>query len=488
MRRVGLVGSLILLTVGFAARAGLCLPVSVDADQDGVLDTLEAALGASPDDAASTPESLAAPGTCLDGRDDDLDGLTDGEDPGCHLPAASGTTFPAAGDDAFEATLELPRYPLETPFGICPISISARGPVVMRRAEPGPDGGSGREVAFEIVALQLDGNAEFHAEPGYPDCLVPPSTFEVTVFEDPAETSTGLLDADTGDPARDLPALGVLDLYFDVAWGWDKMTVLPGGPPGGPAGAPLQLTNRVNTVPSYLGANPSCWASSQDELCVIPPPGSFLCYDGKFFAPGFEESSVDVSDAFEPETRQEKVRRPALVCTPAGYDGRPVYDPVGHLACFEVKPAKTGSPLHWKSKLLCRAVKRSEEGVSLELPTVLDDYLCYQDKHTDRFGASFERRPIAVSDAFGTVTTDVIAPKLRCNPASLDGAPLRNPERLLECFKLARQRVRETAELFGRNETFLEEIKTASAVSLCVPSAETQTEARQADPARASRS
>jgi hypothetical protein len=45
---------------------------------------------------------------------------------------------------------------------------------------------------------------------------------------------------------------------------------------GGPAGAPLRLSNRVNALPSYLGRNPGCWAYAHDELCALPPPGSYL--------------------------------------------------------------------------------------------------------------------------------------------------------------------------------------------------------------------
>lgn len=471
MRICGFAPWLLVLSFGVAARPALGLPASVDADQDGVVDALEVALGSSPGNAASTPESLAVSQSCLDGEDDDLDGVADLDDPGCELPAASDTTFPPAGDDVFEATLELRRYPLDTPFGICPISVSARGAVVVRRAEPSP----AREVELEVVALQVDGTAEFHAQPDYPDCLIPPSTFDVSVFEDPSQISTGRLTDDAPEPERDLPALGFVDLHFDLAWGWQKATLVPGGPPEGPAGAPLRLTNRVNTLPAYLGRNPACWASSNHELCVTPPPGSYLCYEGSFDAPDFERSSVSVSgDVFEPATHELKLRKPALACTPASHDARPVYDPIGHLACYKVKPEKTPPP-SWKSKLVCRAAKRDQEGLSRELPTVLDDYVCYQDTYTDRFGPEFERRPIAASDDLGIVESDVIAPKLRCNPVSIDG-PIQNPGRFLECFKLAPTRVRETMVLFDRIGEFVEEVTTSRAVSLCVPSSESKTE------------
>jgi hypothetical protein len=460
--RAGLVvWTLVVWTLGLAAHPGYALPASVDADQDDVLDTLESALGADPGDPTSTPESEARPATCLDGLDNDADGATDAADDGCHLPGPSGESFPPAGDDVFEASLTFRRFPLDTPFGICSISVSARGPVVVHRSDPGAG-----VVGTEVVALQLDGTGEFHAEPGLPGCLVPPGTFDLTLFEDPLQASTGTLTDDNPDPSLDFPAIGVFDLYFQIAWGFEKKTVLPGGPREGPAGAPLHLENRIRMLPGHIGPNAGCWASSNDELCAMPPAGSYLCYEGRFFVPERPES-VDVTNDLEPQTTEHRVRKPALFCAPASHDGRPVYDPIGHLACFKLAPKRIGAPLFWKSKLWCRSTKRLQEGLSLELPTLLDDYVCYRDADTDRFGAPFQRRPIVVTDAFGSVATEAIAPKLHCSPSSSDG--LQSPPRSLECFKLAPRRVRQTAELFDRSGRFVEQVTTSRAVSLCVP-------------------
>lgn len=57
-----------------------------DGDGDGWCDIEEAALGASPTSAASTPETLAVPGSCSDGADNDGDASTDLSDTGCQLP------------------------------------------------------------------------------------------------------------------------------------------------------------------------------------------------------------------------------------------------------------------------------------------------------------------------------------------------------------------------------------------------------------------
>ena len=63
-----------------------CTPV--DTDGDGFDDVNEKAFGSDPSDSASTPEhENPHPGSCGDGVDNDLDGLTDGADFGCQAAA-----------------------------------------------------------------------------------------------------------------------------------------------------------------------------------------------------------------------------------------------------------------------------------------------------------------------------------------------------------------------------------------------------------------
>ncbi len=57
------------------------LPESVDTDGDGSIDTIEDTLGSDAADAASTPESISIPLSCIDGADNDLDGAVDDQDP-----------------------------------------------------------------------------------------------------------------------------------------------------------------------------------------------------------------------------------------------------------------------------------------------------------------------------------------------------------------------------------------------------------------------
>lgn len=457
---------LLALLLGLAAAPAGALPVSVDADQDGRVDTLEAALGSDAGDAASTPESHSVLPTCLDGEDNDLDGLVDLADPGCRVPEASIASFPAAGDDVFETTLELERYPLATPFGVCEIDVSARGAAVVHRGDPSPGGAAPSEIDTELVALQVDGTAEILSH--VPDCQLPPSTFDVTIFEDPAQASTGKITDDNPDPALDFPAASSFELYFDVAWG--SQTVIPGGPDGGPPGAALHLENRINGLPAWLGRSPDCYGGSHPfSLCSVAPPGSYLCYKSRFLflEPGAGKGKVFLADEFDPNGSEHKLLGPARFCTPVRWDDDPIGDPVGHLACFKLKPKKTGAPLFWKSKLLCEAVQSNLSGFSTTQLSTLDDYECYEDRDTDRF-PPFERRPVTLVDSFGTIETDVIEPSMRCNPVRLEG-PIQNPLRPLECFDLDPRRVRGTADLVRHGATPFATVETTRAVSLCVP-------------------
>ena len=72
-----------------------------DSDNDGVTDTVEDQLGSDSMEATSTPEDRSIDGVCLDGVDNDRDGLTDADDPRCELPSKLG---PPAIRPGFDAT------------------------------------------------------------------------------------------------------------------------------------------------------------------------------------------------------------------------------------------------------------------------------------------------------------------------------------------------------------------------------------------------
>lgn len=93
-----------------------CTPIGSDGDDFD--DATEKRYGSDPSDAASVPEhEIPNPGSCSDGVDNDLDGLTDGDDPACQI---------AANDNRADATVIT-----ALPF--------TDGPLVMKNAttEPG---------------------------------------------------------------------------------------------------------------------------------------------------------------------------------------------------------------------------------------------------------------------------------------------------------------------------------------------------------------
>jgi hypothetical protein len=65
----------------------------IDADSDGFLGAVERALGSNPASAASTPESLAIPGTCTDTVNNDAEGGTDAADAGCVATNGDGDAY-----------------------------------------------------------------------------------------------------------------------------------------------------------------------------------------------------------------------------------------------------------------------------------------------------------------------------------------------------------------------------------------------------------
>jgi len=125
--------------------APVCVGLA-DSDGDGWCDLSEGGLGSNPASSTSTPEALAVPGSCSDGRDNDGDGNTDLNDgaggpaapSGCQLPLhdlsikkvngdvtvpCAGGTFaytmlinnPGASDDSAEVSIYLDSQPSYVP-------------------------------------------------------------------------------------------------------------------------------------------------------------------------------------------------------------------------------------------------------------------------------------------------------------------------------------------------------------------------------------
>jgi hypothetical protein len=447
------------------------LPVSLDADQDGHADGIEGALGSLDGDPASTPESVAVPPSCLDGADNDGDGQADLSDPGCDPPAPEDAFFPAAGDDVFESSMNLDAYPFDFGGGvICPVTLQAEGPTVVRRSDPLP--GPPRMLEVEIVAMQLAGTATVGAGQG-----CPAGSVDVTVVESAGQPSVGQVvarpaprSAGPRGAVPDLPADSFFDVFFDVD---TPLGVLPGGPPGGPAGGPVRVENVVATLPPYHGGkNPTCYEvpGLTHEHCPKAPPDHYLCYTAKF-EPKFEKRDVQLRDQFDAAAVAHQARKPKLFCNPASKNGEPLFEPSGHLKCYQLKAQKADHTAlvrnqfgvktvqTKKSDLLCLASEKDDGGA----PTTLDDYKCYK----GRFPKP-EKRTLTLVDQFGTVVTDVVKSERFCNPASRDGGPILSPLRHLECFKLKPRPVRQTVTVVNAFGT--ETVTTKKAVSLCVPS------------------
>lgn len=162
--------------VATAQEPRTALTPGLDRDGDGVYDELERTGGSSPTDAASVPEGQAFEGTCDNFADDDLDGLTDGADPGCDPAEVSGDL--EARTYAFQTTARLEQGSLGD--GLPPVALELRGPAVMRTGEP--DRGRSR---LEMVAMQLEADTP---------------AGRVVLVEDPARASTGFVGSETGAP------------------------------------------------------------------------------------------------------------------------------------------------------------------------------------------------------------------------------------------------------------------------------------------------
>jgi hypothetical protein len=454
------------LAVVTGARTALPLSPSIDADADGWVDGVETQLGSDPADPVSTPESVANPPVCLDGADNDADGQLDLADPGCAPPQTFEDTFPSTGLDVFDSQMVLDAYPLVTPFGTCPVDFDARGPTVVSRAAPREAGGGLRAIDVEIVAMQLTGTATVLSAPG---CALPAGAVPVTVFEDPAQASLGVVQDTNADPGRDFPADGFFDVFFRID---TPAGILDGGPPNGPAGAPVRVENSFNSLPPYQsGQNPNCYQVQglTHEHCPKSPPDHFKCYTGKF--PRFAKRTVTLEDQFS--SRQARVLQPLFFCNPAAKDAEPLYEEAGHLECYTIKARKDRpapvvrvynqygqETVKVKNPaLLCLPTRKN----ALPEPVATDHYECYRGKFP-----RFEPRLVALVDQFGTEQTQVLKPRFLCNPVAKNGEPIRDRLTHLKCYDIRPKRTRQTITI--ANQFGSKSVTTKASKLLCVPS------------------
>jgi hypothetical protein len=151
-------------------RAGAILN---DSDGDGVIDVAEIVSGSDPHNAQSTPESTEASFAsglplCADGRDNDLDGLTDANDPSCtdsDNDIISNTTETLLGSDPhnaasfpedsrFDAAAAFAGYPLHW----CGDHVDNDGDGLIDSADPGCTPISNDGDAFDDGTEKLFGS------------------------------------------------------------------------------------------------------------------------------------------------------------------------------------------------------------------------------------------------------------------------------------------------------------------------------------------
>lgn len=472
---------------GTLAGALTALPAALDTDGDGWIDTVENQLGSDPANPANTPESVAIPVSCFDGLDNDLDSFADDTDPGCQPPDLFKGTFPAAGADRFESTINLDDYDLATGSGICPLDFQGSGPTVVERGDPVDVGGGLREVAVEMVAMQLGGTGTLL--PGSPCNPGPtPSSFPATIIEDPSQPSQGMISDTNPDPGKDFPA----DSFFDIVFLVDTpLGLLPGGPPGGPVGAPVRVTNVIRSIPPYYSPgnpklNPNCYtvAGLPHQHCPKPPLDHFKCYVGRF--PKFKVRQVFLEDQFE--EKQTKVVKPDRFCNPVSKNGLQIFDPGGHLKRYVIQDAPGQPPFATIDVVVQNQFGEQdltvEEPVALFVPTrkaklsqpaALDHFKCYTVQ-----GPAINQK-VTLEDQFdvedGKVEKATVKkPRTLCNPAAktVDGVttPIGDPAWHLVCYSIKTRKV-EPRTVVARNQFGKELVKVKQPVELCVPSVKT---------------
>ncbi|MFN8543791.1 MAG: hypothetical protein U0807_06255 [Candidatus Binatia bacterium] len=443
------------------------LDVSVDADRDGWVDAVETSLGSSPANPASTPEDVAAPPSCLDGLDNDGDGATDLADPGCAPPTVVKDAFPPAGVDRFDSNLTLDAYPLATTlFGTCTVDFSGRGPVAVQRSAPATG-------AFdtEILAMQLTGTATVAAGG---TCTIPPGDYPVTMFEDPAKTSTGRV---TSTGATDFPADSFFDVFFELD---TPVGVLAGGPPNGPVGDAVRVQNTIQSLPPYNTAeNPNCYTVQglAHKHCPKAPPDHFKCYQARF--PKVQKRTVTLEDQFGQS--ESVVAKPLYFCNPASKNAEPLYQEASHLTCYVTRPKANRKQdedhdvtvrnqfgqerVRVKKvrgeRLLCLPSKKDQ----LPEPVAADHFKCYAGKFP-----KFTPRDVTLVDQFLTDETRVLKPVLLCNPVSKNGEGINDRLNHLKCYKIKPRQVRKTVTVVNQ---FVPEGMTVAikrSELLCVPS------------------
>ena len=241
-------------------------------DGDVFYREIELALGSDPNNPGSTPESHTlfdrdgngVADVCEDFLDNDQDGSTDLQDPGCRKLRPSFDLGP--GLDIFSSRAFITADAFGP--GVPPVPLKLQGPMVVRRGEP-----SGGGISVEIVAMQLTG-----VSPGGPIILI----------EDPGRASTGGVRSETGGP----PWESFFDLNTIILLGPDSGDVVAGQVrvinPGVEWFPPVQDSRNVDGAGCYRGPGVViCPVVPRLELVVFKWVAKFDCGTQPLTSPPF---------------------------------------------------------------------------------------------------------------------------------------------------------------------------------------------------------
>ena len=457
------------------------LPVELDADQDDWVNAVEDGLGSDGSDNGSIPESIAVPLSCWDGLDNDRDGVSDDEDPGCQPIGVMTGTFPQRGSDVFESTMSLADYAFETLLGACNLDFTGTGPVVVERGAPTGGSGSQRTFETEIVAMQLRGTATLL--PGSPcNPGSEPITLEVVLIEDPEVASRGTVSSQDATGAVDYPADSFFDVHFKIA---TPIGLLTGGPPGGPTGDPVSVTNVVNSMPPYHSPanpdlNPDCYAVDRAAHvhCPKPPLDHFLCYAGEF--PSGGASDLQLSDQFGQSL--SNVGPADRFCNATSKNSLAIFDEGAHLERFAFSADDTADVpqrVRVQNQLGTDQILQVGQPIGLLVPSqkglevppaALDHFKCYSVE------GPAPAKAVTLADQFTTGDPrpgSLGPPRTLCNPVAKvhDGivTPVADPSWHLVCYDVATD-VGADRTVRVRNQFVDHSASLGLPVELCVPS------------------
>lgn len=454
------------------------IPPDLDADGDGHVDDLEAAVGSDPMDPTSTPETLAIFETCIDDADDDGDGKADDQDSGCRPTALARKKIPRAGLDVFDSRMTLDGYDLATPIGICPVDFDGTGTTVIERGAPRrgagrptePAGATPTKVDVEILAFQIAGTAILL--PGSPcNPAADPLPLDVTLVEDPNRPSLG--EINSRKAGKDFPADSFFDVFFRIVTD-TPLGVIMGGPPGGPMGEPVRVTNVIRSIPPVEGSlNPKCYevAGGVHKHCPKPPLDHFKCY--RIEAPKFRPRKGTLGDQFG--TAEVRIKKPELLCNPVSKNGLPIFDRGAHFKVYPVQRISgTFSPQdvvvqdqfgeHEVRVLEPKFLFVPTQKFPFAAPAALDHYQCYEIS-----GPAVNQR-VTLKDQFDTEKATVLRARYLCAPATKTVRGARtlvlDASKHLVCYEIKGPKF-EPREVMTANQFGFEDVRVIEPELLC---------------------